>query len=151
MRKRLLLLVAVLCCIAMTFSVLVACDEDESTSGSVNETTGENADGKGEADDGNEETPEEEVSFVGKYYEVVFDEIDDESWVELKDDGTWEDDDTAFGTYKIKDGTIEFYWIIASEPAFSGTIEEGKMVIVMFDIEHTYRLVEEEAGDETAE
>ena len=133
MRKRLLLLVAVLCCIAMTFSVLVACDEDESTSGSVNETTGENADGKGEADDGNEETPEEEVSFVGKYYEVVFDEIDDESWVELKDDGTWEDDDTAFGTYKIKDGTIEFYWIIASEPAF------------------TYRLVEEEAGDETAE
>lgn len=42
-------------------------------------------------------------------------------------------------------------WIIASEPAFSGTIEEGKMAIVMFDIEHTYCLAEKEAGDGTVE
>ena len=151
MKRRLLLLVAVLCCIAMTFGVLVACDEDESTSGNVNETMVENTDGKGETADGNEETQEEEVSFVGKYYEVVSGEIDETLWIELKEDGTWEDDDTAFGTYKIKNGTIEFYWIIASEPAFSGTIEEGKMVIVMFDIEHTFLLAEEEAGDETVE
>lgn len=144
-------MVAILCCIAMTFGVLVACDEDEVTSGKVNETTVEDSvDNEGSTDDEDEAT-EEEVSFVGKYYEVVSGEIDETLWVELKEDGTWEDDDTAFGTYKIKDGTIEFYWIIASEPAFSGTIEEGKMVIEMFDIEHTFLLAEEEAGDGTVE
>lgn len=68
--------------------------------------------------------------YAGTYYEVVGDNVlDPESWISLTADGKWANADDESGTYTVKNGTLEVYWLLTDECAFDGTIEDGKMFV----------------------
>lgn len=146
MKKKLLLFfVLALCCVCLV-AFAAGCGEDEEPqdtpvdNGPAEDTDGEEV----------EEDPGSSV-YAGRYYEVVNGKISDSLWIELDDDWGWIDDGDAFGTFTVDDeGNIELYWLVASEPAFSGTIEDGKMTLTIFYQEVEYILPEDENADTAA-
>ena len=122
MKKKLLLFfVLALCCVCLV-AFAAGCGEDEEDLGSS--------------------------VYAGRYYEVVNGKISDSLWIELDDEWGWIDDGDAFGTFTVDDeGNIELYWLVASEPAFSGTIEDGKMTLTIFYQEVEYVLQEDENAE----
>ena len=127
MKRKFSLLVMVLLCLALVAGTVLACTDDETTP----------------------KTPVSDSSaYAGRYYEIVNGKISDSLWIELDDDWGWIDDGDAFGTFTVDDeGKIELYWLVASEPAFSGTIEDGKMTLTIFYQEVEYVLQEDKNAE----
>lgn len=147
MKKKLLLFfVVALCCVCLV-AFAAGCGEDEEPQDTPT------ADNEPAEDTEGKEVEEDPGSsaYAGRYYEVVNGKISDSLWIELDDDWGWIDDGDAFGTFTVDDeGNIELYWLVASEPAFSGTIEDGKMTLTIFYQEVEYILQEDKNADTAA-
>lgn len=123
MRKKSFLLFVILCCITLLVAcVFVACNPDDSSQ-----------------DKGEDNKETDASAYAGKYYEVVNGGLSADSWIELSADWTWEDDDSAMGTFKVDGDKISLYWIVSSEPAFEGTIDENEFTVGMLGADYTFR------------
>lgn len=103
-KNRFLILIGLILLVSIVF---VACNKTDSQTGDQNYS-----------------------KYAGTYYEVVGDNVlDPESWISLTADGKWANADDESGTYTVKNGTLEVYWLLTDECAFDGTIEDGKMFV----------------------
>ena len=120
MKKKLILMMALLCCLALVVGILAACNGD-----STEQTGGQ--------------TPADSSAYAGRYYEEVNGQLDADSWIELNADWTWGDSDTMMGKFTIDGSNIHFYWMISSEPMFDGTISNGELTIDLYGTYYTYK------------
>ena len=120
MKKKLILMMALLCCLALVVGILAACNGD-----STEQTGGQ--------------TPADSSAYAGRYYEEVNGQLDADSWIELNADWTWGDSDTMMGNFTIDGSNIHFYWMISSEPMFDGTISNGELTIDLYGTYYTYK------------
>ena len=75
-------------------------------------------------------------SYAGKYYEVRGNGLLADSWIELKADGTWTDDDGASGRYSVNGIKITFS---ASGVDFEGTLQSGTLSVDVMGVVTAYR------------
>ena len=120
MKKKLILVMALLCCLVLVVGILAACNGDEGTQ----------PDGQ---------TPGNSSAYAGRYYEQVNGNLNADSWIELGDDWSWTDSDTMMGTFTVKGSNIYFYWMTTSEPMFGGTISNGELTIDLYGTYYTYK------------
>ena len=120
MKKKLILVMALLCCLVLVVGILAACNGDEGTQ----------PDGQ---------TPGNSSAYAGRYYEQVNGNLNADSWIELDDDWSWTDSDTMMGTFTVKGSNIYFYWMTTSEPMFGGTISNGELTIELYGTYYTYK------------
>ena len=120
MKKKLILMMALLCCLVLVVGILAACNGDEGTQ-------------PGGRPSGNSS------AYAGRYYEQVNGNLNADSWIELDDDWSWTDSDTMMGTFTVKGSNIYFYWMTTSEPMFGGTISNGELTIELYGTYYTYK------------
>ena len=120
MKKKLILMMALLCCLVLAVGILAACNGDEGTQ------PGGHPSGNSSA-------------YAGRYYEQVNGNLNVDSWIELDDDWSWTDSDTMMGTFTVKGSNIYFYWMTTSEPMFGGTISNGELTIELYGTYYTYK------------
>ena len=120
MKKKLILIMALLCCLVLVVGILAACNGDEGTQPGG-------------------QTPGNSSAYAGRYYEQVNGNLNADSWIELDDDWSWTDSDTMMGTFTVKGSNIYFYWMTTSEPMFGGTISNGELTIDLYGTYYTYK------------
>ena len=120
MKKKLILMMALLCCLVLVVGILAACNGDEGTQPGG-------------------QTPGNSSAYAGRYYEQVNGNLNADSWIELDDDWSWTDSDTMMGTFTVKGSNIYFYWMTTSEPMFGGTISNGELTIDLYGTYYTYK------------
>ena len=77
----------------------------------------------------------------GTYYEYANNEKKADSWIKIKSDNKWSDDDNVSGTYQIENGEITFYSEVlgSNEELMSGTINNGIIILSIGNSQTEYR------------